>query len=92
VDNAFVKLPVEVALRFGRPEKMLRALLPSTLGEKARAMRNRAVILNSSVLSLFFWAGNIIGPYTWGNTRPALIIQVMSHCGAINGFEMLLHR
>lgn len=38
VDNALVKLPVEHALRLGRPEKMLKALLPYTLGEKARGV------------------------------------------------------
>jgi superfamily I DNA and/or RNA helicase len=62
VDNALVKLPVEHALRLGRPEKMLRALLPYTLGEKAKgALGDRLEKLEARIGDLKVILGTLIG-------------------------------
>jgi superfamily I DNA and/or RNA helicase len=37
VDNVMVKLPVESALRLGRPERLLSEVIPYTIAEKARS-------------------------------------------------------
>ncbi len=62
VDNALVKLPVEIALRLGRPEKMLGALLPFTLGEKAKGiLGDRLAKLEARIEDLKIILGTLTG-------------------------------
>lgn len=62
VDNALVKLPVESALRLGMPERMLRAVLPYTLGEKAKgALGERVTKLDSRIEDIKVILGSLAG-------------------------------